>query len=703
MIARARIRRYRYAPASQTRGRNARTANWLKAYARRTNLAISLGIDTGGTYTDAVIFDHQLGVVAKAKSLTTHHDLAIGIAKSVDEVIARANVGASQIELVSLSTTLATNALVEGRGGRVALVFIGFDDDDSNRAGLVTALDGDPLIRVVGGHDSNGDQRAELDLEALLAQVTEVAPLVSGFAVSAYFGTRNPAHEMAARDLIVSLTGLPVTCGHELTAKLDGPRRALTSVLNARLIGLISNLIAAAQDIIAHHQICASLMVVRGDGALMSAAVAKTRPIETILSGPAASVIGAAYLTHLTDALVVDIGGTTTDIAAIRDGLPSLDSDGASVGGFRTMVEAVAITTIGLGGDSEVLVSSVGICPRLVLGPRRVIPLCLAAVEYSGLISSTLDRQLLGDLVSDHDGRFVLSNGEPGTGPTGLSPHETELLSRVPQGGCAVDRLVQSRGDLSRLNTLVRRGFVMLAAFTPTDAAHVLRLDSRFDSSISTWAATLMARKRTALGQQICVDGEDFSNWTIATLQRRSAETLLDVGFGLDGFDRAAAPSDHPLVASSLDKRTGLVDVSVRVTAPLVGLGASAALYYPYVADLLRTTCVVPPDADVANAIGAVVGQVRARYDVYVAQPERGQFRVHHPLAESDSRSVDEALSVARGIARCEATRLAFAEGADVVEVVESQLVNIAHMEGEEYFVDATVTAVASGRPGVTY
>ena len=664
-------------------------------------MAISLGIDTGGTYTDAVLFDHQQGVVAKAKSLTTRHDLAIGIAKSVGEVIALANVAPSQIELVSLSTTLATNALVEGRGGRVALVFIGFDDDDANRAGLLQALDGDPLITVIGGHDSNGDQRAELDLRALMTQVNDVASGVSGFAVSAYFGTRNPAHELAARDLIVQLTGLPVTCGHELTAKLDGPRRAVTSILNARLIGLISNLIAAAQDIIAHHQIHASLMVVRGDGALMSAVVAKTRPIETILSGPAASVIGAAYLTNLSDAFVVDIGGTTTDIAVIRDGLPSLDADGASVGGFRTMVEAVAITTVGLGGDSEVALSPVGLRPRLVLGPRRVIPLCLAAVDHPSLISSTLDRQLLCDLAGDHDARFVLPNGDSGANKSGLSLDESELLARVQKGACAVDRLVHGRGDVSRLNTLVRRGLAMLAGFTPTDAAHVLQLDGRFDRSISERAATLMARKRTALGKPICLDADEFCNWTIAALQRRSAEILLDVGFGLDGFDSLGAPSTHSLVASSLEKRTGLVDVSVGITAPIVGLGASAALYYPSVADLVRTTCVVPSDADVANAIGAVVGQVRARVDVYVAQPGRGHFRVHHPLSDSDLLSVADALSVARRIASSEATRVAFAEGADVVEVVESQVVNIAHMEGEEYFVDATVTAVASGRPAV--
>jgi len=298
---------------------------------------LSLGIDTGGTYTDAVVFDDERGVVAKAKALTTRHDLAIGIAEAVEIVVRRAGIEATQIGLVSLSTTLATNALVEGRGGRVALVFIGFDESAEQRGGLAEALNGDPLIRISGGHDPQGDPVTPLDLESLRSQAAAVAATVSGFAVTAQFATRNPEHEVAARELLIAATGLPVTCGHELSAKLDGPRRALTSVLNARLIGLIAGLIAAATDIMQRHGIDAPLMVVRGDGALMSADVAMTRPIETILSGPAASLVGAAYLTGARDAIVADIGGTTSDVAVVEDGAPHLDESGATVGGFRTM------------------------------------------------------------------------------------------------------------------------------------------------------------------------------------------------------------------------------------------------------------------------------------------------------------------------------------------------------------------------------
>ena len=120
-------------------------------------------------------------------------------------------------------------------------------------------------------------------------------------------------------------------------------------------------------------------MLVRGDGALVSAAFAKTRPIETILSGPAASLVGASVLTGEANAMIADIGGTTTDIAVLRDGTPRLNAEGAEVGGHRTMVEAVDMRAIGLGGDSELHIDDSGLTARYALGPRRVLPLSLLA------------------------------------------------------------------------------------------------------------------------------------------------------------------------------------------------------------------------------------------------------------------------------------------------------------------------------------
>src|SRR5690606_9164098 len=132
------------------------------------------------------------------------------------------------------------------------------------------------------------------------------------------------------------------------------PRRAVTAALNARLTGMIAGLIAGAEAMLAARGIRAPLMLVRGDGSLVAAGFARARPIETILSGPAASLVGAAHLTGLSDAVVSDIGGTTTDIGLLGASRPAVAAEGASVGGYRTMVQAVDMSTHGLGGDSEV-------------------------------------------------------------------------------------------------------------------------------------------------------------------------------------------------------------------------------------------------------------------------------------------------------------------------------------------------------------
>ena len=170
-------------------------------------------------------------------------------------------------------------------------------------------------------------------------------------------------------------------------------RRAarLTAVLNARLIPQLQQLVLAVRGLLAEKDIKAPLMVVKGDGSLISDQVALTCPVETILSGPAASVVGACHLTGEAEVVVSDMGGTTTDIAVLKGGRPLLDREGAKVGGWRTMVEAVAVHTVGLGGDSQVRLAEerwpAG--PGLLVGPRRQVPLSLLALQHPWVLESS--------------------------------------------------------------------------------------------------------------------------------------------------------------------------------------------------------------------------------------------------------------------------------------------------------------------------
>lgn len=427
-------------------------------------MAILLGVDTGGTYTDAVLMRDEDMVIASAKALTTRQDLAIGVREAVKAVLAESFVSPGDIALASLSTTLATNALVEGQGARVALIYIGFSERDIGAQGLAEALAGDPVLVTAGGHSHSGSEVAPLDV-ALIAEWAS-AQDVSAFAIAAQFGTRNPAHEVAARDAVRVATGRPVTCSHELSAKLGGPKRALTAVLNARLIGLTHRLIGRAEGALRELGIDAPLMVVRGDGALMSAAQAQERPIETILSGPAASIVGARWLTGADQALVSDIGGTTTDIAVLRNGQPVIDPDGARVGPHRTMVEAVAMRTHGLGGDSEVRLTSEGLTGGVTLGPKRVLPVALVAQDAPEVVHKALDEQMNRPVPGEYDARFV--RRVEGQDAVGLPERAQAVLDRITVAPQPLGAVVQTRLEAQSLRLLVSRGLVQVAGPTPT-------------------------------------------------------------------------------------------------------------------------------------------------------------------------------------------------------------------------------------------
>ena len=657
---------------------------------------LRLGFDTGGTYTDAVLYSPARGIVASAKALTTRHDLSIGISGAARAVMDKAGAKPSEIGLVSMSTTLATNALVEGQGGRVALVGIGFDAKDLHRDGLAQALGRDPLIVIAGGHDAHGGAKV-LDLQALEAALTEIGGSITGIAIAALFAVRNPAHEIAARELAHRITGLPVTVSHELSSKLGGPRRALTTLLNARLVGLIGRLIDATQSFLSQAGISAPLMVVRGDGALVSAAFAAERPIETILSGPAASLVGARFLTGLDNAIVSDIGGTTTDIALLTNGRPRLDEEGATVGGFSTMVEAVAMRTHGLGGDSEVSVEEGGLEPKLILGPRRLLPLALAAAAHSEILQ-TLEKQVKSETLDRLEGRFAFSTGLAERFATGLSPSEAALYHRLTNMPQPLSGFIGAASQITALNRLVVRGLAMISGYTPTDAQHVAGRQSTGDAQAAKLGAILFARKRDGRGRAIAATAEEMAAMTISALERRSAELVLEAAFAEDGLD-GPAMLRSPLVQRALEKRSKTVRISLGLDRPVIGLGASAPLVYPAVGILLSTESVIPLEAGVANAVGAVVGEVRVKVSAHISQPEEGRFRVSVGAEVRDFNEESAALAFAETTASDIALAKAAEAGAVDAHVDVGRDIRSATVEGQRKFIEATVFASAHGRP----
>ncbi|GAA6200795.1 hydantoinase/oxoprolinase family protein [Aquicoccus sp. SU-CL01552] len=664
-------------------------------------MALALGVDTGGTYTDAVLIRDETEVVASAKALTTRQDLAVGVGAAVRAVLAQAGVDAGAVGLAALSTTLATNALVEGQGGRVALVLVGFRPATLERPDLREALAGDPAVIVAGGHSHAGTEAEVLDVAALNA-ILETETGVSGYAVAAQFATRNPAHEQEVARLIEARTGRPVSCSHQLSARLNGPKRAVTAVLNARLIGMIDRLIGRAGDVLAEIGVTAPLMVVRGDGALMSADQARARPIETILSGPAASIVGARWLTGAKEALVSDIGGTTTDVALIKGGRPAIDPDGAQVGGHRTMVEAVAMRTSGLGGDSEVRPRTEGLDGGVTLGPRRVLPIALISTEGGAAVRAALEAQLRNPVPNEHDARFA--RAVPGLVPDRLDPREATLLERLGEDVQPLARVLRVRTDRGALDRLVSRGLVQIAGVTPTDASHGLgRLDT-WDAEAARMALELMARKRTGSGGPLASGADHLARMIIDQLTEQTVLALLETAFAEEADDFGLPPAElarHVLLRRGLDGHRGLLALDAALNVDVVGLGASAGSYYPAVGERLRCQMILPAHAGVANAIGAVVGRVTVRRSGTVTSPSEGRFRAHLAQGPEDFPDPEAAMARLEAALRQEVEAAARAAGAEGIHVSASRDIRTASVEARSVFVEATLTVEASGRPRV--
>ena len=655
-----------------------------------------VGVDTGGTYTDAAVIDagsHR--VISSAKAITTKGDLAIGVAEAITRAVGLLPQGLQpqDISLVSVSTTLATNAVVEGHGSAVGVVLIGFDAAMVTRTGIAQAFPGMPVETVAGGHDHNGDARVPLDLEALEAALSRMADKVDAFAVASAFAVRNAAHEHAARELIVARTGKPVTLSTELSSSLDAPRRALTAALNARLISRVSHLIEAVRRAMVQLQIRCPLMIVKGDGTLALAESVVTRPIETVLSGPAASLVGAQWLSGLDSFILSDMGGTTTDLGVLLNGRPRVALEGAEVGGWRTMVRAIDVRTIGLGGDSEVLLGPQG---KLTVSAQRIVPVALLGERYPELIA-LLEADLADvDGGNSMQGRFVLLPfGARAGAPTGeLIAREREVLLQVGERPQALRKLANTLAAQRAIGSLRRKGLIQLSGFTPSDAAHVLGLQANWSGAAASLAGQLAARLRDMkfpTPERTEQFARDVWNETV----RLTGRAILDTAMGM-------TPVDGTLVDAvcSGNAQVGLCAISLKPSVPVVAVGGPVKVYYPEVARRLGCDIVFPDYCDVANAVGAATGVVAQTVVVRVAGDGSGVFVLHSTVGTLQFRDPTEALSRATEMAREAARSAVMAMGASTPEVQltlhKTMLPNATNDTG---LLEAVITAEAIGRP----
>ena len=665
-------------------------------------MSLRLGIDTGGTFTDAVLVNDSKQIVSAEKSLTTRFDLSLGIGDVIAKLPA-AELG--KVTMVSLSTTLTTNSVVEDLGAPVCVLLPGYTPEQIKQSGLLEILPAQLVVTLQGGYDAVGREHKPLDEVAARAAITKLKDQVSAFAISSMFGTRNSSHENRLKRLVTEVTQMPVICGHELASSLGAPRRALTAALNARMVPPIKELITSVQKILACHSIDAPLMLVKGDGSLASLQNAIEKPIGTVLSGPAASVIGACQLSGLGNAIIADMGGTTTDIAIVSNGQPELCDDGARIGDWQPMVEAVRVNSIGLGGDSELRFGGhVG----LSVGPRRVVPTSLLAHLYPEVIPK-LEAQLAG-MASARSNRFVMRLENNQALLTQLNAVELEAWELLSDKPVELDAIVQQDRTYARaLAKLKRLGLAIYSGFTPSDAVHVLGINSHWSTQAAELSARIWMRQMRFLygyGKWDSDDVEAACNQVYDLVTATIRRLLIEVG--LNEFDLAGKSGKTSGIVDTITRmvvgshqtqgRKPLFNLDFASDYPIVAVGAPAASYYRDVADSMFIGLHLPQHGDVANAFGAVMGSVIQRAQITVTQPQHGTFCLFHEDEPKIYDNLDAAKQEAQQIASRVAAQKAHEAGAiDPTVTLEFNDVHVQDEIDGELFLESTVIATAIG------
>ena len=291
-------------------------------------------------------------MLAKAKALTTKDNLATGIIESLSSLPEEYF---RDIQLVSLSTTLATNACVEGKFSRGRLILIGYDPELLKKLRAKYGLpETDEMILIPGGHGQQGQVLSVPDWDLLKKRVEEADAETDAYGVVEYWGIRNAEFELKAKKLIRQWTGKPVVCAHELSSEINSLRRASTTLLNAGLIKLIDDLLDSVKKGMQEMGISAPVMIVRGDGTMMSESFARERPVETLCR-----TSGQRGWRHAADRMqgCADTGYRRYHqrSGSDRGGLTVLSEEGVDIGSWRTGTKAIKIRTIGLGRQHHLL------------------------------------------------------------------------------------------------------------------------------------------------------------------------------------------------------------------------------------------------------------------------------------------------------------------------------------------------------------
>lgn len=572
---------------------------------------IGIGIDTGGTYTDAVIYDlSENTLLASGKSLTTKEDLKIGIRNVLKELPQEL---LSSCTSISLSTTLATNACVENKGGNGKLILIGIErsilEESYQDYGIESLED---VLLLECALTEKPETSKEPDWEDFRSHLREFAGTCDCVSIVQLFAKEHlGSYEKKAAEIVKSELDIPVILGHDLFPDRNILRRGAGALLNARLIPVIHEFMDAIRTVFLEYGLSLPIVIVKSNGNLMSSEYTCLHPVETLLCGPAASTIGAMHLAQEDQAVIVDMGGTTTDISIIRDGQALEARDGIQIGGWKTFVKGLYVDTFALGGDTAVHYNFDG---DLYLENYRVMPLCMLASNYPGV-----KRQLealrfydRGHTLYLHEFLVLMKDISDSTQYT---DEEKKLCEALKNGPLMLPNAAKAIGkDVYTLKTehLEADSVILKAGLTPTDIMHIRGDFTAFDRNASLEGAGFVARYSGRGIEEVCdqiyelVKKRLYCNLVrilIQTEYPKFRNTLPDEQLKQlieYSFQQASAGT------------TPLFTTTFHTQAALIGAGAPTHVFLEPVARMLGTKAVIPENASVANAVGAIVGNIAA-------------------------------------------------------------------------------------------
>ncbi len=435
----------------------------------------NIGIDVGGTNTDCVLYDY-IGrrILSSVKLPTVHSSYANAIEGVLSALTRSLGSGISEAASLNISTTVSTNALLEGKGEPSNLILIGFNRYPHIVADIEDVVEPLSLLKISGGHTGWGKEREPLDISAVENFVKDRRGEL--FTVSSLYSPRNPEHETAVKKILISGGSGHVSCSHELSySRLNSVKRTVTAYLNTSLVPLTERLIDDILSVTKKYGLSCPVMFLRSDSTLVPAEWCRRFPIEMIYSGPAASLRGAASLAvgeDFEDFIAADIGGTSTDIGRVHKGRPAFSEEGAKIGSYKTMIPSLDVLSIALGGDSGVEIRGTD---DIKIGPVRFVPLCME--EENRTISS---------------GRYPRCNSE------------NDLYGPRPSQN--IDAPVSSQQDLSwEEMSRPKRRTESRYSYTLTDAFNTLGLSRVGDTKKSKAASLHMGGKVPAAGTDIAL------------------------------------------------------------------------------------------------------------------------------------------------------------------------------------------------------